>query len=128
MSCAVSVPMPITADALSIAMLLEGINQLGLAIKQIQEIRDKAGHACKVDFVIQNKEGDKIGVVKSQEGQVNFVLADAEKESVKSTINQVKQVYARLKVLQQVKSKGYQQVKEEKLADGTIRLVVQKWR
>lgn len=119
--------MPITADALSIGLLLEGVRQLGMAIEETKQLLDQKGHACKVDFIIKTKEGDEIGVQKTEAG-VSFVVAEPEKESVKASMNQVKQVYSRLKILNSVKQKGYNQVKEEKLADGSIRLVVQKWR
>lgn len=120
--------MPITTDALSIGMLLEGVRQLGLAVKELKEIQDEKNHACAVDFVLENEKGDQIGVVKTADGTVNFVVKDVKKESVQTTMNQVKQVYSRLKILNEVKAKGYKQVKEEKLPNGSIRLVVQKWR
>ena len=127
MSAAVQIPMPITPDATSIAMLLEGVRQLGIAIKEIKELVDEKGHACQVDFVLKNKDGDEIGVQRTETG-VNFVVIHPENETVKKTMNEVKQVYSRLKILNSVKQKGYSQVKEEKLPDGSIRLVVQKWR
>lgn len=127
MSAAVVIPMPITADALSLGLLLEGVRQLGLAIQETKELLDAKGHACKVDYIIKTKQGDEIGVQTTATG-VNFVVAHPDKESVKTTMNEVKQVYSRLKILNSVKAKGYSQVKEEKLPDGSIRLVVQKWR
>jgi len=119
--------MPITPDALSIGMLLESFRQLGIAVQELQEYRDEKGHVCPVDLVAKTATGDEIGIVKSAEG-VNFLVAHPERKSVQESINQVKQVYSRLKILHAVKAKGYSQVKEEKLADGSIRLVVQKWR
>lgn len=127
MSCAVSVPMPIGADALSLGLLLEGLKQLNFVMHEIGEIIDEKGHSCQVDFVIKTQSGENIGVRKNESGTVDFVVAK-ETEGLKKNIDQVKQVYSRLKILHEVKAKGYKQVKEEKLADGSIRLVVQKWR
>ncbi|MGZ3650679.1 MAG: DUF1257 domain-containing protein [Bdellovibrionota bacterium] len=127
MSSAVHIPMPITPDAASIGMLLEGFRQLGIAIQEIKEYRDQKGHVCPVDMVIKTQAGEEIGVVKTATG-MDFVVAHPERKAVQDTIGQVKQVYSRLKILNAVKAKGYSQVKEEKLADGSIRLVVQKWR
>ncbi len=127
MSAAVNIPMPILGDAASIGMLLEGFRQLGIAIQEIKEYRDEKGNVCPVDMVVTTKQGDLIGVRKTEEG-VSFVTAHPDKASVVKTINDVKQVYSRLKILHAVKAQGYSQVKEEKLPDGSIRLVVQKWR
>jgi hypothetical protein len=127
MSAAVNIPMPITPDATSIAMLLEGFRQLGIAIRELKEYRDEKGNVCPVDMVCTTQAGDLIGVRKTAVG-IEFVTAHPDKASVEKTINDVKQIYSRLKILNAVKQKGYAQVKEEKLPDGSIRLVVQKWR
>jgi hypothetical protein len=59
---------------------------------------------------------------------VEFVVQNENSSSVKATIDRVTQSYARLKILDEVKRRGYQTVKEEKLANGSIRLVVERWR
>ncbi|MCM2322790.1 MAG: DUF1257 domain-containing protein [Oligoflexia bacterium] len=128
MSCAAQIPITLSGDALSLGLLLEGVRQLGLAIQEFGEIVDEKGHACQVDHLLTNSAGDRIGVVRGQDGNLSLVVAEPNRASVKQTVDQVKQAYARLKVLDQAKRNGYQQIKEEKLPDGSIRLVVQKWR
>jgi len=80
-----------------------------------------------VDYVIKNEVGEKIGVRTNQEGNVEFIL-QKETTTAKATIDKATQAYARVKILDEVKRKGYQTIKEEKLANGSIRLVVEKWR
>lgn len=123
---------------LSISLLVEGLRELNDAI-QVEDVREKAGaeaqvedcrgQKVKVDYVLRNKAGDRIGVRENKESkQVEFVVKDEEKASVKETINQATQAYARLKILNEVKARGYGKVKEEKLPNGAIRLVVERWR
>ena len=119
----------------SVELLIEGAKQLGLAVsdlrqanEKIRELENCEGQKIKVDYVIQNEVGDKIGIRANQEGNVEFVVQNDNSPTVKATVDKVTQAYARLKILDEVKRKGYQQVKEEKLANGSIRLVVEKWR
>ena len=118
----------------SVELLIEGVRQLGLAVsdlrqaeEKIRELENCKGQKVKVDYVIQNEVGDKIGVTTNQEGNVEFVVQDDKSLTVKATVDKVTQAYARLKILNEVKRKGYQKVKEEKLANGSIRLVVERW-
>lgn len=111
----------------SLALLLEGIKQLGLVAQEWRELSDHPGQKCKVDYVVQNEQGDQIGLRLNKNGPVEFIVENPEKKSVQETLGKVKQMYVRLKVIDEVKRKGYQQVKEEKLPNGSIRLVVQKW-
>jgi hypothetical protein len=74
-----------------------------------------------------NQKGDEIGLVRNGD-RLELFTAEPRKESVQATINQVKQVYARVQILNKAKQQGFQVSKEEKLADGSVRLVFQKWR
>lgn len=123
---------------LSIQLLVDGIRELSEAM-QVEDVRQKTGaeaqvenchgQKVKVDYVIRNKAGDRIGVRENKETkQVEFIAKDENKASVKETVNQATQAYARLKILNEVKARGYGKVKEEKLPNGAIRLVVERWR
>lgn len=119
----------------SVELLIEGVKQLGLAVndlrqanEKIRELENCEGQKVKVDYVIQNEVGDKIGVKATKEGNVEFVVQNDKSPTVKATIDKVTQAYARLKILDEVKRKGYQKVKEEKLPNGSIRMVVERWR
>ncbi len=122
----------------SIELLVEGIAEIGTALT-VEDVRRKsaaeasvencAGEKVKVDYVLKNKAGDRIGLRRNPQTQkVEFVAKEPEKASVKESINAATQAYARLKILNEVKAKGYGKVKEEKLANGSIRLVVERWR
>lgn len=122
----------------SIGLMLEGITELGVALTA-EDVRTKtgaeaqvencAGEKVKVDYILKNKAGDKIGVRKNTETQkVEFVVKDENKASVKESIQAATQAYSRIKILNEVKQRGYGKVKEEKLANGSIRLVVERWR
>ena len=119
----------------SVELLVKGVVELGLAVKdlrdakkEIRELENCQGEKVQVDYIITNEVGDKIGVKTSKEGNAEFIVQDDKSPTVKNTIDKVAQAYARLKVLDEVKRKGYQKVKEEKLANGSIRLVVERWR
>lgn len=119
----------------SIGLLMEAVRELGFAVndlraanKVMRVLENCQGEKVEVDYVIRNKTGDQIGVRTNPEGRVEFVVRDDQSPSVKATVDQVTQAYARLKILDEVKRKGYKSVKEEKLANGSIRLVVEKWR
>lgn len=108
--------------------LLDAVKELRLARKEVKEIEDCHGKRVAVDYVIENQQGENIGVRTNEAGNVEFIPQQPQSKTTQATINQLKQTCARLKVLDEVKRQGYQKVKEEKLPNGSIRLVVQRWR
>lgn len=118
----------------SIQLVVQGITELSLAnedLRQLEEekryMKDCHGKRHVIDYRITNEHGEKIGVVQKEDGKVEFV-SEKESATVKKTIDRVTQAYSRIKVLDEVKKKGYKSVKEEKLPNGSIRIVVEKWR
>jgi hypothetical protein len=111
----------------SIDMLLDSIRALSLAREELKVLRTNKGNEIKVDFVVKTEQGESIGVRSADNGVIEFIPENPESAGARTTINMIKQSYARIKILSEVKGKGYKSVKEEKLADGSIRLVVQKW-
>ena len=118
----------------SVEVLVKSISELGLAnedLRQLEEakryMKDCHGNRRLIDYRITNEQGEKIGVVENIDGKVEFVT-EKDTASVKQTINKVTQAYSRIKILNEVKMKGYASVKEEKLPNGSIRIVVEKWR
>ncbi len=109
-------------------LIAMAVDDLKLVRREQAFLKDTQSRRCPVDYVIENEQGEQIGVRTPAQGPVEFVLAGDETASVKTTIDRVKQAYARIKVLDEVKRKGYRKVKEERLANGSIRLVVQRWR
>ncbi len=129
MSSSVTVE-PIVA---SLGMLLNAIQELNLANQDLRnaetalrEMQDHCGNKVRVDAVVKGLNGEKIGLKQTQDGKVEFVTADP--VSSKLSIDKITQAYARLKILDEVKKKGYSKVKEQVLPDGSVRLVVERWR
>jgi hypothetical protein len=96
------------------------------------EIVDSVGQRIACDLVFENAYGDVIGVkeppaVDGKAQPLEFIHVNPKSKTSLETLDRVRQAYARLEVLNELKNKGYKQVKEEKLANGSIRLVVQKW-
>jgi hypothetical protein len=111
-----------------VSSLVDAIKELSLARKELKELEDCHGKRVAVDYVIENQQGEKIGVRANKAGNIEFVPQKPDSAATKETINQLKQTCARLKVMDEVKRQGYQKIKEEKLPNGSIRLVVQRWR
>lgn len=113
---------------MSIQLLMMGIKELKLGLEQHAALKIEGGETCKVDYVVTNEVGEKIGIRNAGEGKVEFIPEKPKSKTTCATIDKMKQSYARLKILDEVKKKGYQNVKEEKLPNGSIRIVVQRWR
>lgn len=118
----------------SVDLLLKATKDLGLALsdlreasKEIKMLENCDGQMIEVDYIMKNEVNEKIGIKTNLKGDVEFVVQNDKSPTVKQTIDKVTQAYARLKILDEVKRKGYKTVKEEKLANGSIRLVVEKW-
>ncbi len=117
----------------SVDFLINSLNELSLANSDLRKLEKEKrlmqnchGEKVEVDFLIKNEIGEKIGVRQNKEGNYDFIL-EKETKTSKETVNKIVQAYARLKILNDVKNKGYRNVKEEKLPNGSIRIVVEKW-
>lgn len=143
MSCSVecivaiyAVPKLLAVIQAMAALSVAGANSVNdeekIEIKHEKTLVDSVGNKIAVDLVLTNTFGDRIGVkakppVNGEPQPLEFIFQDASSTSAKKTIDQVRQAYARLEILNDLKSKGYKNVKEERLPNGSIRLVVQKW-
>lgn len=104
-----------------------------IQVEHEKEMTDCVGKKISVDLVLKNAHGDRIGVrslpaINGQEQPLEFVFENSNSSKAKQTVDRIRQAYARLQIINELKQKGYQNVKEEKLPNGSIRLVVQKWR
>lgn len=107
--------------------VVKAIEEIGLAREEVKAIETHCGEVVAVDFVVRTQEGDKIGIKQTESGDVQLIAADPQKVTTVQTMNQIKQTYARIKVMEELQRKGYRLTKEEKTTDGRIRLVVQRW-
>ncbi len=79
------------------------------------------------ETVVELVEDAPIRVKKNRNEEICIEPVDEQNEQAVHSVKKVKQIYSRIKVLNDLKRKGYDKVKEQKLPDGSIRLVVQKW-
>ncbi|MBF0301106.1 MAG: DUF1257 domain-containing protein [Oligoflexia bacterium] len=109
------------------ALLTSGICELNYACELNQQIQNCEGKIIAVDLLIKNLQGEKIGIKVNHEGNAEFILEDLKSISALESIRQIKQRYSKNKVLHELQQSGYKNIKQEKLANGNIRIVVEKW-
>jgi hypothetical protein len=112
---------------LFLGALAKAVQEIGLAREEIKSLETECGEKVTVDFVVRNEQGDRIGVKQTESGEIHLIAANPSSASSTKTLGQIKQTYARIQVLEEVQRKGYRLAKEEKMADGTVRMVVQRW-
>lgn len=111
---------------LGLACLTEGIKELNYAYEKEKELVDCDNKTHKVDLLIKTIEGKEIGVIQTEDG-LEFVVKDVECAVSQAAIKKIKQRYSKYMLLNELKQKGYSKIKEEKLPNGSIRMVVEKW-
>jgi hypothetical protein len=111
---------------MGIALVSQGIKELNYAYEKEKELVDCDNNICKVDLLIKTLEGKEIGVIEDEEG-IDFVVKDLNCTVTQAAIKKIRQRYSKYLMLHELKSKGYNKVKEEKLPNGSIRMVVEKW-
>jgi hypothetical protein len=111
------------------ALLAEALVELKVARRELRELVDaKSGQRQAVDYVIEAAAGRRIGVRGKGDATELVVVGGAgDVAAVQPTIDRVRQAYARVKVIHEVKRQGYRLAKEERLPDGSLRVVVQRW-
>jgi len=94
-----------------------------------QPIRGYRGQTHDAEVVIEQSNGYDIGF--TWNGQEYALVADLQywqqPLSVEGFLNRVTQRYAYHTVLKEGGNKGFQVAEEQKQADGSIRLVLQRW-
>jgi hypothetical protein len=110
--------------------LQSALTDLGMDWKGGPEsVRGYQGQAQTAELVVEQENGYDIGF--SWNGQEYELVADLEfwqqAWSVDRFLSKVTQRYAYHTVLNTAQSQGFQVAEEAKAADGSIRLVVQRW-
>ncbi|MGD1903897.1 MAG: DUF1257 domain-containing protein [Geitlerinemataceae cyanobacterium] len=92
-------------------------------------VRGYRGQTLSADVVIEQSNGYDIGF--AWNGAAYELVADlqywAQNGSVERFINKVTQQYAFSTVMQETEKQGFQVSEKDKNADGSIRLVLQRW-
>lgn len=91
-------------------------------------VRGYGGQTRAADLVIDTGSRYDIGVVRTDEGTLDFV-SDWEMSGIgqQDFVHRVSQRYARTRVLQQAKRQGYVVAKERVDADGSVRLLLRRF-
>jgi len=111
-----------------VAALLECIAELGAEYRAQKRLQDAHGKTHEVDYVVTDGEAE-VGVkVDGKTEKVTLIPQDCEAGKGRALAGRIAQRYAYSKALGELKRKGYTVSKEEKQADGTVRVVMQRWR
>jgi len=104
------------------------VQELGLAFRQLSELKTDDGQRHAVAGVIEDRAGGVVGVkIDKKSGQVELVPKDCHGQKGKALANRVAQRWAHLKVVEELRKKGYRVAREETQADGTIKVVAERW-
>lgn len=116
-----------TTAGISLGMMCitEGIKELNYAYEKDKELVTCDNEIVKVKLLIKTLEGKEIGVVENEQG-FGFVTRDVNDEVALAAIKKIRQRYSKQVILHEMRAKGYTKVKEEKLPNGKIRIVVEK--
>jgi len=121
----------VAAEIIVVGMagVLQALVDCGLAWKEQHELRATDGQKHAVDLVATDEEGTQLGVkVDAKTGVASFVSQDCSSTKGKALANRIAQRYAYSQAVEELRRKGYRVETEEKLQDGSIRLVAQRWR
>lgn len=111
---------------LGLAMVAQGAQELGYATEREKELSDCDNELVQVKLLIKTLDGKSIGVNETEDG-LEFVLQDLNCALTLESLRKIKQKYAKNAIIYEMKAKGYEKVKEERLPNGKIRIVVEKW-
>src|SRR5512134_2377559 len=109
-----------------LAALFEAVAEAGAEYRaQRRQMQGADGKVHDVDYVVTDQSGAEVGV-KVGAGEKVTLVAHGPRGS--QLAGKVVQRYAYSKVTQELKQKGYQVAREEKQPDGTVKVVMQRWR
>ena len=111
---------------LGLACIAQGVKELNYAIEQEKELLNCDRELVKVALLIKTHEGKEIGIVEKDDS-IEFVVKDLNCAITQKAIKKIKQRYSKHALLHELQAQGYSKVKEEKLPNGKIRMVVERW-
>ena len=120
-----------------ISIVVVGMGQLIAAVAECgfdylqsrQKFQVDDGTTHEVDVVVTDQGGAKVGVqLDAKTGEAKFIAHDCKGERGQAMAGQIAQRYAYSRVVEELRRKGYVVGKEEKQADGTVRLVASRWK
>ena len=111
---------------LGLACIAQGVKELDYAIEQEKELLNCDNELIKVALLIKTHEGKEIGVLEKDDS-IEFVVKDLNCAITQKAIIKINQRYAKQALLHELQAQGYSKVKEERLPNGKIRMVVERW-
>ncbi len=109
-----------------LAALFGAIAEAGAEYRaQRRQMQGADGKVHDVDYVIADASGVEVGVKVEAGEKVTLVGHGA---PARGLAGRVVQRYAYSKVTEELRRKGYQVAREEKQRDGTLKVVLQRWR
>ena len=127
----------------ALSILIQSIGEISEEIKNLESLRELekekqlslkknneivSEQSQEWEIALETVKNKKIILKKEKNKAIEIKPENPRDLNVLQICDKIKQTYARIKVLNDLKQKGYTNVKEEKLPNGSIRLVVQKWR
>ena len=118
----------VTTQLRDMVILQQALEQLGYDVAGAGPIRGYGGQQVNADLVIDTGSSYDIGFL--QEDDQIELIADfwGLKVDREKFLNQVIQRYAYLTVVEQAQAQGWSTLTEEVQPDGSIRLVMQRWK
>ena len=111
-----------------VGLLVQVITELALEKVEQRKMRTTDGTTHDVDYVLRDGQAE-VGVkIDRKTEQVTLVPKDCEAGPGKALAGRIAQRWAYSKAVGELKRKGYAVAREEKQADGSVRVVLQRWR
>lgn len=116
--------------------LIQCMQELGYSVEMDTTIKGYHGQ-YNVDIAVKNAGGYGLGFVKNPEGTYDLVAdwygisGKGEKkiaEELKKQAETIQKEYAKKMVLEQAVADGFELVSETEEQDGTVRIVVRRWK
>ena len=118
----------ITVVVYGISLLLDVVAELGAEARAEKRMRTADGASHEVDYVVKDGAAE-VGVkVDRKTEKVTLIPKDCDAGPGKALAGKIAQRWAYSKAVGELKRKGYAVAKEEKQADGSVRVVMQRWR
>ena len=111
-----------------VALLIQVIAELGAEYRKEKQMRAADGTTHDVDYVVTDGKAE-VGVkVDPKTEKATLIPRDCDAGPGKALAGRIAQRWAYSKAVGELKRKGYAVAKEEKQADGSVRVVMQRWR
>ncbi len=111
-----------------VALLVQVLAELGLEKLEQRKMTTADGVTHEVDHVVTDGKAE-VGVkVDRRTEKVTLVPRDCDAGPGKALAGRIAQRWAYSKAVGELKRKGYAVAREEKQADGSVRVVLQRWR